>query len=84
MTLEKFNTICLIWGIVAVLTFVLLQIVDAPYGRHVKKGWGPQLSNKLGWLIMEFPSFAIMLYFYQFKSIELCQLTEFTMVISLF
>lgn len=64
MSLEVFNTICLIWGIVAVLTFVLLQFVKAPYGRHIKKGWGPEISNKLGWLIMEFPSFAIILYFF--------------------
>jgi len=64
MTLEKFNNICIIWGIVAVLTFVLLQFVHAPYGRHIRKGWGPELSNKLGWLIMEFPSFAIILYFF--------------------
>ena len=64
MTLETFNTICFIWGIVAVLTFVLLQFVSAPYGRHIRKGWGPEISNKLGWLIMEFPSFGIILYFF--------------------
>ncbi|OIQ27058.1 MAG: hypothetical protein BM564_13395 [Bacteroidetes bacterium MedPE-SWsnd-G2] len=64
MTLEKFNYICLIWGIIAIFTFVLLQFVKAPYGRHVRKGWGPEISNKLGWIIMEFPSFGIILYFY--------------------
>ena len=63
MNLEIFNLICLIWAILGVVTFVLLQFVRAPYGRHVKKGWGPEISNKTGWIIMEFPSFLIVLYF---------------------
>ena len=48
---------------VAVVTFVVLLFVRAPYGRHVKKGWGPEISNKAGWILMELPSFAIILYF---------------------
>jgi 3-oxo-5-alpha-steroid 4-dehydrogenase 1 len=64
MNLETFNLICLVWAIVGVLTFVLLQFVAAPYGRHIKKGWGPEISNKLGWFIMELPSFIIILYFF--------------------
>jgi len=49
---------------VGIASFILLQFVTAPYGRHVKKGWGPEISNKLGWVIMEAPSFFIILYFY--------------------
>ena len=63
MTVATFNTLCLIWAAVAVLTFLLLQFVRAPYGRHTKKGWGPQIKNHLGWLLMESPSFLIILYF---------------------
>ncbi len=43
------------WIAVAVGTFVALQFVAAPYGRHVKPGWGPTVSNRLGWLLMEMP-----------------------------
>lgn len=54
----------MIWAVIGISSFILLQFVTAPYGRHVKKGWGPQVSNKLGWIIMEAPSFFIILYFY--------------------
>jgi 3-oxo-5-alpha-steroid 4-dehydrogenase 1 len=63
MSYETFNIICLVWCLMAVITFLMLQQVNAPYGRHVKKGWGPTLPNKSGWTLMEFPSFAIILYF---------------------
>lgn len=48
------------WGIVgwmgvAVITFIVLQFTSAPYGRHVRAGWGPTLPNRLGWLFMELP-----------------------------
>jgi len=64
MTLEFFNTVCVIWSAIAIATFILLQFVTAPYGRHVTKGWGPEISNRAGWIFMEIPSFLIILYFY--------------------
>ncbi len=64
MSLEYFNYFCIGWAIIGVAIFVLLQFVTAPYGRHVKAGWGPEIANRLGWILMELPSFAIMLYFY--------------------
>ncbi len=64
MSLETFNTVCIIWALIGVGSFILLQFVTAPYGRHIKKGWGPEISNKLGWIIMELPSFSIVFYFF--------------------
>lgn len=64
MSLETLNIICILWIAVGLGSFILLQFVTAPYGRHVKKGWGPKISNKLGWLIMEAPSFLMILFFY--------------------
>ena len=64
MNLETFNIICIIWSLIGVSSFILLQFVRAPYGRHLKKGWGKEISNKLGWILMELPSFLIILYFY--------------------
>jgi len=61
---ETFHLICLSWAGFALLTFILLQFVKAPYGRHVKKGWGPEISNKWGWVLMEAPSFLVILYFF--------------------
>lgn len=35
---------------------LLLLFIKAPYGRHVRKGWGPMLDNRLGWFFMELPA----------------------------
>ncbi|MCJ7700979.1 MAG: DUF1295 domain-containing protein [Anaerolineales bacterium] len=40
----------------SVVIFVALFYISAPYGRHKRRGWGPSLSNRLGWLLMESPS----------------------------
>lgn len=64
MNLSVFNLICIGWAVIGIASFILLQFVTAPYGRHIKKGWGPQISNKFGWIIMEAPSLLIIFYFY--------------------
>jgi 3-oxo-5-alpha-steroid 4-dehydrogenase 1 len=43
----------------AAVVFVVLFFVSAPYGRHVRKGWGPVLSSRNAWMIMEFPAFSV-------------------------
>jgi len=40
----------------AALTFVALLVLTAPYGRHARKGWGPSVPNRLGWILMECPA----------------------------
>jgi 3-oxo-5-alpha-steroid 4-dehydrogenase 1 len=40
----------------APLVFVLLVFVSAPYGRHYRAGWGPSVSARIGWILMESPS----------------------------
>jgi len=40
----------------ALISFVSLQFVSAPYGRHLRDGWGPKISATLGWVVMEAPS----------------------------
>ena len=57
MTEATFHT-ALAWAVLAVgaIVFVSLFFVNAPYGRHVRGGWGPTLSNRLGWIIMESPA----------------------------
>ena len=52
---STFLLLIAIWTGVAVCTFVLLQFVTAPFGRHSRSDWGPTLPNRLAWIIMEFP-----------------------------
>jgi 3-oxo-5-alpha-steroid 4-dehydrogenase 1 len=39
--------------LLAVGVFVALFFVAAPYGRHARRGWGPTINNRLGWVVME-------------------------------
>jgi protein-S-isoprenylcysteine O-methyltransferase Ste14 len=51
-----FNTLLLVLVGLAVLTAAVLFFVAAPYGRHGRRGWGPDMDNQLGWIIMEAPA----------------------------
>jgi len=44
------------WLSVAAAVFVALFFIDAPYGRYARKGWGPTLPARIGWLVMEAPA----------------------------
>lgn len=63
MDLTTLNTIAYIWLAIASVVHVTMFFVTAPFGRHTSESWGISINNKLGWVIMELPSFAIMLYF---------------------
>jgi 3-oxo-5-alpha-steroid 4-dehydrogenase 1 len=43
-------------GLASAVVFVALLFVKAPYGRHLRRGWGPLISNLSGWVIMESPA----------------------------
>jgi len=51
-----FDYLVLLWFVMAGITFTVLSFVAAPYGRHVRPGWGPTVDNNLGWVIMEAPA----------------------------
>ena len=48
----------------AAITFAALLVINAPYGRHVRRGWGPEIPSRLGWIVMEFPAVGVFLWFY--------------------
>ena len=61
---DYFNIFAWIWISVAVITFISLFFITAPYGRHTQeKGWGKLIDNRLGWVLMEIPSFVLILVF---------------------
>ncbi|MFC2047560.1 DUF1295 domain-containing protein [Chloroflexota bacterium] len=48
-----FNNLILTWFGLAALVFISLFFFTAPYGRHIRKDWGPNIDNKAAWVIME-------------------------------
>lgn len=49
------------WGLlvyfgICILTTALLLLIDAPYGRHNRPGWGPNIPSRWAWVGMESPS----------------------------
>ena len=59
-----FQIMLISWIVLAVIIFTVLLFVSAPYGRHLRKGWGLNLSNRMGWMIMEAPSAILMLVYF--------------------
>jgi protein-S-isoprenylcysteine O-methyltransferase Ste14 len=56
-----FNTFAIFWIFVALISFVYLFFVNAPYGRHMRQGWGKSISARTGWVIMESPCVILMI-----------------------
>ena len=42
--------------VAAAVVFPLLFFITAPYGRHGRRGFGPGIPARLGWVAMEIPS----------------------------
>lgn len=63
MTQETIYLLSYLWLAIALVVHVAMFFITAPFGRHTSEKWGISIDNKLGWFIMELPSFGIMLYF---------------------
>ncbi len=50
-----FNLFIWIWISLAVIIFITLLFITAPYGRHSKRTWGVTIPDRLGWFLMEIP-----------------------------
>jgi len=51
-----YHWLVIAWIALAVVTFVALFFVTAPYGRFTRGGWGPRIGARWGWILMESPS----------------------------
>ena len=61
------NLFILAWIALAICVFVILMFINAPYGRHLRDGWGINIPARLGWIAMESPTIIVMnLYFYDY------------------
>lgn len=52
------------WTALALVVFVTLFFVSAPYGRHRRDGWGPTIDATTGWVLMELPAVVLMVVYY--------------------
>ena len=64
LTESQLNHFCFIWILIASVTFISLLFVKAPYGKYISTSWGPLLSNKLGWILMEIVSPLVLSFFF--------------------
>ena len=62
--LTIFNVLLIAWSVLGVAVFAALFFIAAPYGRHVRQGWGYTVGNKLGWVLMEAPAPVIFAVFF--------------------
>jgi 3-oxo-5-alpha-steroid 4-dehydrogenase 1 len=64
MLLPLYNySLILIFGF-ALLVFILLFFISAPYGKFSRKGWGVVIRSKWAWLVMESPSPLLIVFFF--------------------
>ena len=61
MHMNYFIGFLIFWVLVAAATFIYLFYVDAPYGRHIRSGWGKNISARAGWVLMESPCVILMM-----------------------
>ena len=79
-SIEIYNNVLIIMGVLAVIVFLCLQKVEAGYGVAYTRKWGPTINNKLGWILMEAPVFFAMLLIWWFSE----RRTEIVPVIMMF
>ena len=53
MTGPSFDALVYAWIGIALLSFVALLRVRAPYGRYTTATWGPTVPHRRGWILME-------------------------------
>ena len=75
MDSKAFYTLLWGWTILGLAVFVVLLFIKAPYGRHSRKDWGPNISNRLGWFLMEFVSLLVFILCFLFGPNKIQPLT---------
>lgn len=64
---EVYNYVIYTMGALAVIVFFALLRMTAGYGMMYSPKWGPAVSNRLGWVLMESPVFIAMALFWAFS-----------------
>lgn len=59
--IDWYNILLRTMLILSPVIFFILLFVSAPYGRHARSKWGPLISSRAGWVIMELPAVLVIL-----------------------
>ena len=70
LTSHQYNTFLCGMVATAIVVFIALFFVKAGYGKFQTKSWGPTISNKLSWFLMESPVFFTLLFMWSIASNE--------------
>ena len=62
--LSLYLTVCIGLVVSAALIFASLFVLTAPYGRYERSGWGPEMDERFGWMLMELVSPVMFLAFF--------------------
>ena len=60
MNYETYQIMLYVLAFLAVIVFIALYFVKAGYGMFRTRSWGWSVPNKVGWVLMEAPSFVVM------------------------
>lgn len=63
LSYDTYQVILYSWIALAIIVFFVLLKITAPYGRHTTTKWGPGISNRLAWILMEVPVLLVLLWF---------------------
>jgi 3-oxo-5-alpha-steroid 4-dehydrogenase 1 len=61
---DFFEILLICWFALALLIFITLFFITAPYGRYTRSGWGPVISSRTGWILMEVPAAGVFALFF--------------------
>ena len=70
MLSNLYNLILIPWLILAIISFLLLFKITAPYGKFSDRKYGVLINYKLGWFIQEIISPLFLFYFFYIGDIE--------------
>ena len=78
--MDTYTNTLFIWTGISIVAFMALLFKSAPYGRHSMSSWGPSMSSRLGWILMESPTVYLMLLFmlYFSSSLGIVEITFIT------
>lgn len=58
---QFYDSVLITMSALAVVVFFALLFLTAPYGMAYSPKWGPSMSNRVSWVLMEAPAFFVML-----------------------